>query len=102
LLSGPSAATKEALPLLKLGRFGDRRSARNSLRHDGNMMVITGIEGDHDAGTMTLDQAAERLTAAGITAILYTTPSHSPVRPRWRVLCPTSEPWIGERPSLAV
>src|SRR6516164_6574482 len=34
-----TAATKEALPLLKLARFGNARSAKGSLRHDRNVIA---------------------------------------------------------------
>jgi hypothetical protein len=85
-----SYAKKSAMPLIKLARFGDRLSEKNSLRHDANVLAVTGIEGDHDAGTMTLDDAAEKLSFAGVAAILYTSPSHREDAPRFRVLAPLS------------
>lgn len=85
------APGKSALPLLKLGQFGDIPTTKGSLRHDANMGPIDGIEGDYDAGEVTIGEAVERLKAAGIAALLYTTPSHRPDLPRWRVLAPTSE-----------
>lgn len=85
--SGPD---KAGLPWLKLARFGDRRSDKGSLRHDGNVLGITGIEGDYDDAEMTFEEAAEILLKADIRALLYTSPSHAEGAPRWRVLCPTS------------
>lgn len=86
------APEKDALPLWKLATFGDVRTEKGSLRHDDNLAQITGVEGDHDAGTMTPEEAAERLRAAGIAALVHTTPSHRPDAPRWRVLCPLAQP----------
>jgi hypothetical protein len=85
-----TADTKEALPWLKLARFGYGATPRGSLRHDRNVICITGIEGDYDGGVVAFDEALEQLAKAGLLALVYTSPSHSPPRPRWRVLCPTS------------
>jgi len=50
----------------------------------GFILVI----GEHDAGTVTVDKAARRLEKAGIAAFFYTSPSHTPEKPRWRVVAP--------------
>lgn len=84
------AERKDRLPWLKLATFGDVPSRKGSLRHNGNVTAIDGIEGDHDAGTLTPAEAAKRLQQAGIAALIYTSPSHTPERPRWRVLAPLS------------
>lgn len=84
------AERKDRLPWLKLATFGDVPSRKGSLRHNGNVTAIDGIEGDHDAGTLTPAEAAQRLQQAGIAALIYTSPSHTPERPRWRVLAPLS------------
>lgn len=84
------ADRKDRLPWLKLATFGDVPSRKGSLRHNGNVTAIDGIEGDHDAGTLTPAEAAQRLQQAGIAALIYTSPSHTPERPRWRVLAPLS------------
>src|SRR5437762_687919 len=39
---------KAACPLIKLATFGDQRSDRGSLRHDANVVAVTGVEGDYD------------------------------------------------------
>jgi hypothetical protein len=87
------APTKEALPLLKFGRFGTVRTPapNNCLRTDQNVLMTTGIEGDHDAGTMPFQEAVDRLEAAGFAFLIYTTPSHTPGKPRWRVLAQLSK-----------
>lgn len=80
----PSAATKNDLPLIKLATFiGDYRT-------DANLEAISGIEGDYDAEQIQPSDAVALLTAKGIEAFIYTSPSHQPEKPRWRVLCPIS------------
>lgn len=83
-------ASKPALPLIKLATFGDARSARGAIRHDANCLTVSGLEGDYDAGAVSPESAAALLTAAGIQSVVYTSPSHTPQAPRWRVLAPLS------------
>jgi hypothetical protein len=95
LIRGTTASRKDHLPWLKLARFGDLRTDKNSLRHDANVLAVTGIEADYDgaldAGVpVAFDAACDRLTAHGIAAIVYTSPSHTEDSPRWRILCPLS------------
>lgn len=85
-----TAGAKEQLPWLKLAIFGEQRSSKGSLRHDANVISINGIEGDYDAEEMSLQEAVEALRRSGLTALVYTSPSHTADAPRWRVLCPTS------------
>jgi predicted P-loop ATPase len=85
-----TAKAKADLPWLKLARFGDVKTDKGSLRHDANVLAITGIEADYDGGQMTPVEAVERLEKAGVKALVYTSPSHTEDAPRWRVLCPTS------------
>lgn len=84
------ARTKGGLPWLKLARFGEVATTKGALRHDANLTAIDGIEGDYDAGEVTVADACERLSAANLAALVYTTPSHTPSAPRWRVLVPTN------------
>jgi hypothetical protein len=86
-----TAVRKDKLPWLKFARFGDMRSDKGSLRHDANVLAISGIEADYDGGEMPFEQAVEILTKADLLAMVYTSPSHTAAKPRWRVLCPTSE-----------
>lgn len=87
-----TAPSKGALPWLKLARFGDMRTERGSLRHDANVLEIHGIEADYDGEQLTMERARAVLQGAGLAAVLYTSPSHTPDNPRWRLLCPTSAP----------
>lgn len=86
-----TGSAKAVLPWLKMARFGDLKTAKGSLRHDGNMLSISGVEADYDDEVMSVDEAVTRLGAAGVLAIVYTSPSHSEDAPRWRVLCPLSQ-----------
>lgn len=95
------APAKGDLPWLKLATFGDVTTVKGSLRHEANLVQVTGIEGDYDAGEVTPADAVARLKAADLAAIVYTTPTHTPEAPRWRVLCPTSSPMApAERDAL--
>lgn len=87
-LNSTTARDKGSLPLVKLGTFGDARTDKGSLRHDANLLRVSGVEGDYDAGAVSPQDAAERLRQAGIAALIYTTPSHTAEAPRWRVLAP--------------
>ena len=84
---------KDSCPLIKLARFGDKRSDKKSLRHDPNVIEITGIEGDYDGEVIDLGEAQTMIADARLTAVLYTSPSHTATTPRWRVLCPLSRPY---------
>lgn len=91
LTNPPEFPSKEACPLIKLGAFGNQYSAKGSLRHDSNVQFVSGVEGDHDAGLIQPRDAALLLERAGIAGIVYTTASHTPQAPRWRVLAPLSQ-----------
>jgi hypothetical protein len=92
MLRDTTAPSKAELPWLKLATFGDARTPRGSLRHDGNITAVTGIEADYDGEAITVDRARQILANAGIAAIIYTSPSHLEDTPRWRVLCPLAHP----------
>ena len=86
-----TARSKERLPWLKMAVFGDRPSKKNCLRNDKNLLAITGVEIDYDAGDLTFDEGVQRVIAAGLRALVYTSPSYKKgVTEKWRVLCPTS------------
>jgi hypothetical protein len=85
-----SRGDKKKLPWLKPARFGDVRTDHGSLRHDDNVLAITGIAVDYDGEKVSLDEGVETLTKAGISSLAYTSPSHTENAPRWRVLCPLS------------
>jgi hypothetical protein len=85
-----SAPAKAGLPWLKLARFGEERSEKGSLRHDANVLGVSGVEGDYDGEKMGFDEACELPRRAGLLALVYTSPSYTPEKPRWRILCPFS------------
>ena len=91
LIHSTTANAKEQLPWLKFARFGDTRTEKGSLRHNANVRAITGLEGDYDRGEMSLAEAKDRAARAAIAVIIYPSPSYTPERPKWRVLCPFSQ-----------
>ncbi len=78
--------------MLKLAKFGAVKTPAGALRHDANVVSITGIEGDYDAGLVPVSEAVERLERHKLRAIIYSSWSHTPDKPRWRVLVPLSAP----------
>lgn len=108
------AEDKAHLPWLKGAVFGDKptplrpdptkpgRMTGNSLRHDANVVAVTGVELDYDAGVISPETARDRLKRAGVTALVYTTPSHTPAEPRWRVLAPCSTEFPPDRRAALV
>jgi KaiC/GvpD/RAD55 family RecA-like ATPase len=86
------ASSKDAMRHIKLGAFTGEPTDKGSYRHNAAHESVSGIEGDYDAGTMTVEQAVDALSRAGVAAMIYTTPSHQQPGKghRWRVLCPLS------------
>ena len=89
-IRGAVRATKDALPLVKFATFGDARTKEKCLRHDANVQTITGVEADYDGGEISFERAVEIAEKARLKAIVYTSPSYTTEKPRWRVLCPLS------------
>lgn len=83
-------ASKEDLLKIKFAKFGSKRSAKRSLRHDGNLISFEAVEGDYDAGEMPIQEARDLLKKAGLAALLFETPSSTRKAPRWRVILPCS------------
>jgi hypothetical protein len=93
--------TKDSLPLLKFAGFGTKRSDNNSLRYDGNIEHVSGIEGDCDDDVTPMEDAIDRLKSAGIASLFYTSASHmAGHHGRWRVLCPLATPIEGTEDEL--
>jgi predicted P-loop ATPase len=90
LILAAEGETKGRLPWLKGARFGDKRTPKGSLRHDANVIGFDMIELDYDKEVMGLDEAIIAIKAANIRALIYTTPSHTNAKPRWRLLMPVS------------
>ena len=91
---------KGQLPWLKLAKFGTLKTDKGSLRHDKNVISISGVEGDYDAEVTTVDEAVAMLRKANVAGMIYTSPSHTEDAPRWRVLCPLSQEWAPEHRTL--
>jgi hypothetical protein len=96
LAAATVADTKDRLPLLKLGRFGDRRTSKNSLRHDANFEDASGVELDYDGERVPFDEAVRIAEQARLRALIYTSPSHTADKPRWHIVAPFSRPWPPE------
>jgi hypothetical protein len=95
------AKTKNALPWLKAARFGDKRTAKGSLRNDANVQTISGIELDYDGKQMSIEDAVKIAKKNKLQCLIYTSPSHTKSEPKWRIILPTSEELPpGERDGL--
>lgn len=89
----PSMFERKAdMPLFCPMAFDGTRTLKGALRHDAAVTEIFGVCGDHDAGTMTPEDARDRLKHAGVDSFIYTTPSHTPDKPRWRVVAQFAAP----------
>lgn len=86
LTNAPTYPTKPAMPLLKLATFGDIKTDAESFRSDKNVLTVYGVEGDYDAGVVTIEEAAAMIAKRGIEAFLYSSPSATPDLHKWRVL----------------
>lgn len=92
MLSHPDVyPSKEGCPLIKLATFGEKRTDKGALRHDDNLLMVCGVEGDYDGGEVSVERAGDLLAVHGVEALIYTSPRHTEERPRWRVLAPLSE-----------
>jgi hypothetical protein len=67
LINNTRSPKKGDLPLLKFARFGPLRTPTTpaggggSLRHDANVTMTSGVEGDYDGETMPFAEAVTRL-----------------------------------------
>ena len=83
--------SKVKCPWLKLAKFGNQRTEKRSLRHDANVLFVSGLEADYDGEQVTMEHAVEMLERHGIRAAVYPSPSSTADKPRWRVICPLAE-----------
>ena len=103
MVRGTRAHTKKALPWLKLARFGEARSHVGSLRHEANMIAISGVELDYDGEVTSFEAARIALMRSRLRGMIYTTPSHTEAKPRWRMLLPASKLLdVAWRPTLVM
>jgi hypothetical protein len=92
---------KADCPLISLAEYGDALSEAGCIRHAANVRRIFGVELDYDGEEMPPEEAAALLAGAALECVLYTSPSHTEQRPRWRALFPLSEPALpDERATL--
>lgn len=94
MVSGASASHKDDLPWLKLATFGDTKTDDGCLRNNANVLQVFGAECDYDDGIVSFDEAVERAREAGVLTILYTSPSYTPEKPRWRAIHPFAGPML--------
>jgi hypothetical protein len=88
LIENSTAERKDLLPWVKFAVFGELRTKKgNSLRNDANVRWPTGCEADYDREQIPFDEAVATVKKAGFEALIYTSPSHLPNKPRWRILC---------------
>ncbi len=93
----PRPAAKISCRGSSSAKFGNKRSDKGSLRHDANVEQISGDEIDYDIEQVAFADVLTALNELRISAtLLYTSPSHSSEKPRWRVLAPTSVPLTPE------
>jgi len=88
----PARPHKKACELFVGARFGTLRTEKNSLRSDENVLALYAISGDYDGEQVPLETARDRLEVLDVKTALYTSPSHTPDKPRWRVVAPLSAP----------
>ena len=99
LTKPPTYLRKQDCPLLAMRTFTGQRTPQGSLRHANAVSEVSAIEIDYDQGDLGVTDALQRLTDNGITALIYSTPSHYELDDkgqskgaRWRCICPLSEP----------
>ncbi len=102
ILAGlPHAAEKTGLPLIVCGTLDGSKTKNRSVRHDAGLETLVCVLGDHDTGTVGIPDAANRFKAAGVQALFYTSPRHTPEQPRWRVICWTARTYTRGSDDLA-
>ena len=74
-IASTTAPTKAQLPWLKLARFGEARTEKGSLRHDANVLSISGVEADYDGEQVSFEEAVETAIKADLLCLLYTSPA---------------------------
>lgn len=85
------ADTKKNLPWLKCAEFGHNKTAKGSLRHDANVVSVSGIELDYDEKRVSIEEVVAKLKELSIRALAYTSPSNTQTGFKWRVIAPFSE-----------
>jgi hypothetical protein len=92
LINETTALSKVELSLFKLAEFGSHRTEQGCLRNDANVVLVTGLVVDYDGEEMAMQEAVDRLDAYSLHFETYTSPRHTPSKPRFRGVLPTSKP----------
>jgi P4 family phage/plasmid primase-like protien len=85
---------KAHCPLVSLCEYGtllSNSATRPILRHAANVVRAYGAELDYDGELISPERGAAMLEAARLCTVIYTSPSHTPAKPRWRAILPFSE-----------
>lgn len=97
IANAPEFDSKAACPWISLAVYGPTPNENGCLRYAKNIQAITGLEGDYDAGDVSIDEAASRARAGNLRACFYTSSRHRQLSDdgkqlghRWRVLVPLS------------
>lgn len=96
IVDAPEIASKADGWWLSLATYGDNASEAACLRHAANLQTISGIAADYDGELVGLDQAADIARTAGLRSVIYTSASHRPDAPRWRLLTPLAREYPPE------
>jgi hypothetical protein len=88
----PEHVSKHDCRLFNFATFGERKTKLGSLRSNDNIVEIHGLVGDHDDGSMSIDQAVDALERCGVMGAVYPSASHTVDHPRWRVVVPLARP----------
>jgi hypothetical protein len=65
---------------------------KNNHRNKDNFEKAYAVMVDYDEGKMSIEEAAKRIENNGLKDFLYTSASHTPEHPRWRVIAPLHNP----------
>lgn len=96
----PSFPDKAHCPLVSLCEYGTLLSGSAKqpiLRHAANVVRAYGAELDYDGELISAERGASLFESAKVRAVIYTSPSHTPSKPRWRAILPFSEPTSPEK-----
>lgn len=88
LIEAKTAESKDRLRLFSGLTFGCQKTLKGSLRSTDNALSVFAVFGDYDAGLVSPEDAVQLLQAAGLAALVYTTPSNMQGGKghRWRVV----------------
>jgi hypothetical protein len=98
-LRNTTALVKTDLALYSGCRFGERRTSKNALRSDRNVLECVWVIGEYDAGRTPMRAAVDAIAAANLCALVATTFSYRPEAPRYRIIAPLAEILLRNMPN---